>query len=130
MDRYFDSSARRSIGRGGRLSLGALIFAACSERDASAPPMVLPPRLGIQGISVSPPSATLRVGDTLRFRATVTGLTGLDTTIVWASSRPDIAGIDSVRGLAQALSVGSATLTATVRSNNSYKAGAQLVVIP
>ena len=70
------------------------------------------------------------VGDTLRFRATVTGLMGQDTTIVWASSRPDVAGIDSVRGLAQALSVGSATLTATVRSNNSYKAGAQLVVIP
>ncbi len=71
-----------------------------------------------------------RVGDTLRFRATTSGLMGQDTTIVWASSRPDVAGIDSVRGLAQALSVGTATLTATLRSSNSYKAGAQLVVVP
>lgn len=130
MDRYCDYSARRSISRERRLWLGALIFAACSDRDASAPPVVLPPGRGIQGNSVSPPSATLRVGDTLRFRATTSGLMAQDTTIVWASSRPDIAGIDSMRGLAQALSVGSATLTATVRSNNSYKAGAQLVVIP
>lgn len=129
MVRYFAYSAR-GIGRGGGLWLGALIFAACSERDASAPSMVLPPRRGIQGISVSPPSATLRAGDTLRFRATVTGLMGQDTTIVWASSRPDVAGIDSMRGLAQALNVGSATLTATVRSNNNYKAAAQLVIIP
>lgn len=129
MVRYLVYSAR-GIGGGRRLWLAALIFAACSERDASAPPVVLPPGRGVRGISVSPSSATLRVGDTLRFRATVTGLMGQDTTVVWASSRADVAGIDSMRGQAQALSVGSATLTATVRSNNNYKAGAQLVVIP
>jgi hypothetical protein len=130
MDKCRVTIARRLINRGRCLWLGALFLAACSDGDASAPPVVLPPRRGVEGISVSPPSATVRVGDTLRFRATVSGSQARDTNIVWASSRPDVAAIDSVRGLAQALSVGSATLIATVRSNTNFRAGAQLVVVP
>lgn len=130
MYRCWAYSSHRLIDRRHCLWLGALFLAACSDRDASAPPVVLPPRRGVEGISVSPQSATLKIGDTLLFRATVLGSLARDTNIVWASSRPDVAAIDSVRGLAQALSVGSATLTASLRSNNNYKAAAQLVVIP
>lgn len=131
MYRCWAYSSHRVIDRRHCLWLGALLLAACSDRDASAPQVALPPRRrGVEGISVSPPSATVRVGDTLRFRATVSGSQARDSNIVWASSRPDVAAIDSVRGLAQALSVGSTTLTASLRSNNNYKAAAQLVVIP
>ena len=70
----------------------------------------------LSAITVSPPSATLRVGDTLRANATVRQCEGLpaSTTVRWRSSDTTTATVDSLTGLIQARAAGNATVIATL----------------
>ena len=128
---YMRGSAASGIG----LLLGIVavsLVIACGVQQTVAPPDS-PPNFGVSGISVSPQSATLHVGDTLRLRGIATygtAQTPRDTTIMWVSSRPAVARIDSLSGLVTASAPGTATMTATLRVDNNFKAGAQVTVIP
>lgn len=110
----------------------AILAVACSDPNTPAPIDVLP-RRGVTGISISPPTAALSVGDTLRIRAVVTlgnSPAQRDTTITWASSRPGVALVDSLSGLVRAFAPGVTTVTATLRADVNFRAATQLSVIP
>src|SRR6185436_4547362 len=70
-------------------------------------------------IQVAPPSAALHVGETQTFQATGVAADGTLTllaspTVVWSSSDASVASIDPASGVATAVALGSATITATV----------------
>jgi RHS repeat-associated protein len=68
------------------------------------------------GLSVTPPAASMEIGTTQQFRATVTALNGSITDVTalaaWSTSAAQVATIDSA-GIATAVDYGSATITAT-----------------
>jgi uncharacterized protein YjdB len=68
----------------------------------------------VASVSVSPSSLTLDVGGSQQFSATPRDADGdpLDRAVSWSSSAPAVASVSST-GLVQALSAGSATITAT-----------------
>lgn len=113
------SNATGSHGRATALALGNVtVTALLSGQTATATASVTPAVL--QQLQVSPSSATLPRGLTAPF--SVTGVYSDGTTneltdqVVWSSSAAGIASVSNAtgsRGLVQALSVGSATITAT-----------------
>ena len=113
--------------------LAALASVALTACDASDTPTSFaePPLRGHVAFDVNPTSAGLVVGDTLRLHAKpVVGFwVWRDTTVVWRTSRAQIAGVDSVTGLVTAHSPGSATITATLRTDVRYTAAARLDIV-
>jgi uncharacterized protein YjdB len=104
------------------------VTTSCGNGPESDPFVPVPPKTGITGISVAPGAASLSVGDTVRFRATlVLDVPSLDSTLLWSSDRPGVALVDSV-GVATAIAPGVATIIVTWRSNQNFKAGAQVNV--
>ena len=96
------------------------------EPNRPTPPL---PRRGITGISVSPGSVTLAVGDTFRLRAVaMLEEPSRDTAVVWTSSRPAVVHVDSLEGVVRAISPGWATIIATLRTNVNFKAGSEVTV--
>jgi uncharacterized protein YjdB len=82
----------------------------------------------VLGVSVTPASATLRSGDTLRLSATG-GCTNEPAVWRWSSSDTLKATVDSLSGLVRANSVeGAATITATLASERTVK-GAMLAQV-
>jgi hypothetical protein len=76
---------------------------------------------------VTPPFATLHVGDSLRFSAT----NGFPASAwFWRSSNPAVARADSATGWAFAISSGSAAIIATLAANPSVRAAAAVQVMP
>ena len=68
------------------------------------------------GPMVSPNTATIAVGDTVRVRAFMTQcITPSDTTALWTSVQPAIANVDSF-GLVTGLAPGIATIRVAPRS--------------
>ncbi|HVH11613.1 MAG TPA: Ig-like domain-containing protein, partial [Longimicrobium sp.] len=91
-----------------------------SEYAAVADNHILPILFRIEtgiarSVVVSPSSATVAVGGTQQFTATVTDLHGNvvpTPTVTWSSSAPAVATVDGT-GLATGVSTGSSTITAT-----------------
>jgi uncharacterized protein YjdB len=108
--------------------VGGLTALSCGKESAT-PFEPTPPKTGIVGISVSPASATISVGDTVRFRAVVTGIQNGDTTAAWASANPTIASVDSVKGLVRGIAPGNVTVTVTARYSANFKASVQVTVV-
>src|SRR5689334_2775358 len=64
-------------------------------------------------LSVRPSSATKKVGETQTFEAVITPTPGAGgPSVTWESSDPNIATIDANTGIATAVAVGTATITA------------------
>ena len=102
---------------------------ACHDSGSAIEPPP-PPNFGISGVSVSPVGATLSVGDSVRFRAVVSlpaTLRGRDTSVTWLSTQPGVATVDS-SGKVTARGTGLASVTATLRIDSNFKAGAQITV--
>ena len=121
----------RVLRRCRRLSLltSAAVAIACAKPTEPPPTDVPWPSRGISGLWVTPTSATLSVGDSFRLRAIVTPANApRDTVVIWTSSRPAVALIDSLTGMIRTVAPGWATLTATFRANVNFKAGAQITV--
>ena len=96
----------------------AVLLAACSgSKDGGT---------GVAVITVAPATAALCIGDTLTLRARVVDASG-DTVpgsaVRWASSAPSSVSIDSVTGLARALALGTAQITATAGGLRSATPG-------
>lgn len=84
-----------------------------NERFASVPVTVLEP---VAGVTVSAPSSSVGVGNTLQFTSVLRDAAGnalTGRTVSWQSSNPGVLSIGSTTGLATGVAVGSATVTAT-----------------
>jgi len=77
------------------------------------------------GISLTPQNATLQVGQTATFSATVTGLA--NKTVNWSSDNQARATVDAT-GKVTAVSAGTATITATAAGDAAVKASAIVTV--
>jgi uncharacterized protein YjdB len=86
----------------------------------------------LQSITVSPPSATLHVGDTLRGIAQTPSCRSnqMVETFWWRTSDTSVAAVDSVAGLLRAKHTGTATVIATATSNPAILGAMALVVVP
>ncbi len=103
----------------------ALLLASCGDSGGPAAP---PGPAAVALVAVSPHSATLTAGDTLRLVATTrdsmgTTLTG--RTITWSSSDPAVGSVSS-SGTVTAVVAGSVTITA---SSEGKHADAQITVL-
>lgn len=79
------------------------------------------------GITISPDSAALVVGETFRFRATLTGTNSEG--VVWSSSDEAIATVDAT-GTVTAKAVGRATITATAAYDLTVSDSVAVTVTP
>ena len=71
---------------------------------------------GVASVTVSPATTSIAVGATQQFTATLkdaSGNTLAGRTVVWSSSNPSVAAVNSSSGLATAMAPGSATITVT-----------------
>ena len=84
----------------------------------------------VGGVTVSPTSRTLNVGDTASFAAKVNACPGqtLSSAVKWRSSNQAIVSVDSVSGLAQALALGQASVTAILASDARVSGSAAVQV--
>src|SRR5690348_11907048 len=98
----------------GLMLLAAIAMSACGG-DATSP-AVTPGSGLVASVIVSPGTATLALGDTLRLTATVKDSTGAvltDRALTWASSDTTAATVDAT-GLVTARAPDTVTITATV----------------
>lgn len=71
----------------------------------------------VTGISVSPTSQSISVGDGANLNATITPANATNKNVTWTSSSSDVATVDST-GSITAVSVGTTTITATTADGN------------
>lgn len=112
-------------------SARAVVAAAClcvsgscesSDEDAVGPDKASPP---ILTIVISPGSAALAPGDTIRFRAS-SNFQG-DTVIAWQSFNTAVATV-SVTGLVTAVAPGLANITATIAAAPALRGSVRVTV--
>jgi uncharacterized protein YjdB len=101
--------------------VASVLALACGGGEASAPEPVLPGP--VETIVVSPSSATLIAGDTMRLTAVLRDSSGTvlqDRSVTWSSTHPEILTVDQ-QGLVTAVARGSAAIVASSegRSGNA-----------
>jgi uncharacterized protein YjdB len=85
----------------------------------------------VQAVSVTPDTATLRVGQTLQPSASVQSCaSAANEGVRWASSDSTIVSVDRNLGFIQARRVGSAIVTATAVADASMRATLLISVTP
>ena len=70
-----------------------------------------------RNLIIDPESATIPLGSTQQYQATLEDSDENLTGVTWASSNPDVATIDELTGLAASKGVGTCTITATSQFN-------------
>ncbi|MEX0274400.1 MAG: Ig-like domain-containing protein, partial [Flavobacteriaceae bacterium] len=83
----------------------------------------------VTGVSVSPTSSTLEVGQTTDLTATIEPSNATNTTVSWSSSDSDVATVDS-NGKITAIGSGAATITVTTEDGDLTATADITVVIP
>jgi hypothetical protein len=85
-------------------------FGACFPDKATGPGS----GNAIASVVVSPTQATIAIDSTATFTATVVNGAGdiLNTVVVWSSSRPEVAFVDTDVGLVRGVSPGTSTISA------------------
>jgi hypothetical protein len=106
------------------------LVATCGPRDTALPQEQTQPIACLLETRVSPPSATLHPGDTLRAAATAGGCTGATVRFRWTSSDSTVATVNTDAGLIRAVKVGSVTITATQTDKPTVKGAMFLQVNP
>ena len=82
--------------------------------------------IAVTGVTVSPTSATLGIGDTKTIKATVKPSDATTKTVTWSSSNKSVATVTSA-GKVTAVAKGSATITAKTK-DGSFKATCKITV--
>ncbi len=101
--------------------LGAAIIAACGPASPSG--------VGdVTGVAISPDTATVAVGESTTLSATVTGSGAFSRDVTWSSSDTDVATVSSA-GVVTGVSEGTATITATSRTDSSVRDTATVTVV-
>lgn len=106
------------------------VVAAGCGHDATSVPIISLPDCGVFSPTVSPLTATLRVGETVRVTGAVKPCEGLPraTRFRWQSSDELTASVDSITGLVHARLPGTATIVGTLVVDPSLK-GAMVVSV-
>jgi hypothetical protein len=81
----------------------------------------------VLGVTVTPPSATMQVGDKLQFAASVNAGQGVARTVTWKSSNTAVVTVDNT-GLATAVTAGTASIVATSTVDPSQSGAAAVTV--
>lgn len=76
-----------------------------------------PSTVSVTGISVSPTTKELTVGDTFSIQATITPANATNKSVTWASSNPSVASVSS-SGVVTAKAEGATTITAKSNDGN------------
>ncbi len=108
------------------ITTGLLVSIACG--DTSTPPEGPPPP-AVRGVSVSPTVATIRVGQTWTFTATVDVIGGASTAVTWRSADETVAAV-SADGLVTGISPGTTVLWALSVGDPRVSASATVTVLP
>jgi uncharacterized protein YjdB len=108
----------------------ALLLGACSTDGTKS--VQAPFDCTTGSMRVTPPSATLHPGDSLKEAASFAACPydGVVATFRWRSSNTGVAIVDSMAGLVRAVDTGSVTIIATVTENPAVQGAAALTVIP
>lgn len=103
---------------------------ACTADPSSVAPVA--PNCGLSGPTVTPATATLHVGDTVRATVALTPCQGIPTPAVflWRSSDTLRASVDSITGLVRARRSGGATIVASLVIEPAISGAMALLVIP
>ena len=115
------------------LILGLAIVAACSDvTDTPVAPYAAVARQGpILSVTISPDSATLRVGDSLALRATVVLRTGqvAQRDVEWRSTKPAVATV-SARGMLRAVAPGTTLIIVREGGVDTARVTVDAAVVP
>jgi hypothetical protein len=110
-------------------ALAAVAAIACSDQAPKSSLRADTPVVDCFGEPrVSPASATLHIGDTLRLSYSLSCTTTL-TAHRWSSSRDTVATVDSA-GLVRGVSGGIVTIIATAVADPSVRGAAAITVVP
>ncbi|TDE17361.1 Ig-like domain-containing protein [Dyadobacter psychrotolerans] len=82
----------------------------------------------LASVVLSKTNATVGVGDTTSIKATVAPLNASNKTVVWNSSDPSVATVNS-SGIVTAVAIGTATVTATAQDASGLSSGSAITVI-
>jgi hypothetical protein len=113
----------RTLLLAGVLAFGTLT-AACGDKVTVAPSTNT---VGVQSVLVSPPSASVAVGQSITIAASVTADATTAKTVTWTSSTPAVATVDAT-GKVTGVSVGTATITATATADASKQSASAITV--
>ncbi len=83
----------------------------------------------VSSVTIDQASLTLRKGENSKLTATVLPENAADKSITWSSSSSSIVYVNSSTGEIEARRIGTATITATSKTNSSIKATCQVTVI-
>ena len=109
------------------VALVVILVAGCSH--TSAPQTESSVDCTLQNPSVSPPSATVHPGDTLRANVQVNPCLP-QTTFIWKTSDTTVATVDSVAGLVRARAIGRTSILAIANANPQIIGAMALTVAP
>jgi hypothetical protein len=114
------------------LGLAALVLAAGCREDQTPQELVAAKGIVCREAVVSPGSATLHVGDTLRASATRNGCSTAQGILqfLWLPQDTSVVRVDSLSGVIQARKHGITVVVATEVSNPSVRAAMVAQVIP
>ena len=82
--------------------------------------------VSVTGVSVSPSTASIRIGGTQQLSATLAPANATNRTVTWSSSNTSIATVNST-GLVTGVAEGAATITATTQDGNKTDTSAVTV---
>ena len=99
---------------------GAVATAVITVTDTTA-------NIAVTGVSVSPETVPLTVGDTANLTATVTPADASDKSVTWTSSDTGVATVDS-SGMVTAVAAGTATITVTTTDGGKTASAAVTVL--
>ncbi len=104
---------------GGEITISNTILTLTDDSDRRFETMTIAvtPYIPIQAIAVTPPDATIKVGETLQLTATIIPAYATDKRVTWTSSDEDVATVDA-NGNVSAYGIGYATITATTTGGN------------
>ena len=107
-----------------------LVIGACTAEGTKS--VQTTPDCTLPGPTVSPPSATMHVGDSLRASASFQPCPpdAGAATFQWRSSNTSVAIVDSIAGLVRAIDTGSTSIIATATENRALVGAMALKVAP
>lgn len=84
--------------------------------------------IAVTGVSVSPTTASIQVGETRQLTGTISPSNASNKTIIWTSSNSNVATVNA-NGLVSGLAAGDATITARSQDGN-FTASSEITVTP
>lgn len=105
---------------------GEATIYAIGQQDVHASCRVLVQSIPVQGIALNQSEARLNVNEMIRLNAVITPNDATNQSIVWSSSKPEIASVDQ-QGNVKAIAPGTAVITATA-ADGGYTASCTITV--